>query len=72
MKNRKRLCLLGDIVGMLAAGIIFIIPFLFIFLNSLKGRREANLLDLSLPSVWEWGNYKAASDLVITQQSMQV
>ncbi|WP_148410057.1 carbohydrate ABC transporter permease [Murimonas intestini] len=59
MKNRKRLCLLGDIVGMLAAGIIFIIPFLFIFLNSLKGRREANLLDLSLPSVWEWGNYKA-------------
>ena len=59
MKNRKRLCLLGDIVGMLAAGIIFIIPFLFIFLNSLKGRREANLLDLSLPSIWEWGNYKA-------------
>lgn len=59
MKNKKRLCLLGDIVGMLMAGIIFIIPFLFIILNSLKGRREANLLDLSLPTVWEWGNYKA-------------
>lgn len=59
MKNKKRLCLLGDIAGMLMAGIIFIIPFLFIILNSLKGRREANLLDLSLPTVWEWGNYKA-------------
>ena len=59
MKNKKRLCLLGDIAGILMAGIIFIIPFLFIILNSLKGRREANLLDLSLPTVWEWGNYKA-------------
>lgn len=58
MKKKKRLSLLGDILGLFTAGILFIIPFLFIFLNSLKGRREANLLNISLPEVWEWGNYR--------------
>lgn len=57
MKKQKRWYLLGDIIGVTSAAILFIVPFLFIFLNSLKGRREANRLELTLPDVWEWGNY---------------
>lgn len=57
LAKRKRLTLLGDILGVLFAVAVFIVPFVFMLLNSLKGRREANLLSLSLPKSFEWGNY---------------
>lgn len=57
MKKKKKMYLLGDILGLLAAVIIFVIPFWFMFLNSLKDRKEANRLELSLPSVFHWDNY---------------
>uniref|UniRef100_S0DES5 Putative ATPbinding transport protein n=1 Tax=termite gut metagenome TaxID=433724 RepID=S0DES5_9ZZZZ len=49
--------LLGDVLGVLLAAAIFIVPFLFMLVNSLKGRREANLLSLSPPAEFEWGNF---------------
>lgn len=58
MQKKKRLYLLGDIIGVIAAFFIFIVPFLFMLVNSLKERRESNLLNLSLPEVFQWENYK--------------
>ena len=57
MKRKKRILLLGDIVGMAAAVIVFVFPFLFMFVNSLKDRREANLLSMALPVKPLWSNY---------------
>lgn len=57
MKKRRRIRNIGDCLGILFAIMIFIIPFLFMFINSLKGRREANLLSLSLPKEYHWENY---------------
>lgn len=58
MKKQKRLQMIGDVAGILFAFIIFVIPFLFMLTNSLKDRREANRLSLSLPEVFQWENYK--------------
>jgi len=55
--KRKHLYLLGDILGLLGAFVIFIIPFIFMFTNSLKERREANLLGLSFPHNPQWQNF---------------
>ena len=44
-------------MGMLTAFFIFIIPFLFMLVNALKERREANLLSLSLPKSLRWQNF---------------
>jgi raffinose/stachyose/melibiose transport system permease protein len=55
--KKKKLYLLGDVLGLLFAAVIFIIPFLFMLVNSLKERRESNLLNLSLPEVFHWENY---------------
>ncbi|MCR1841582.1 carbohydrate ABC transporter permease [Murimonas intestini] len=57
MKKNKRFRLLGDIIGMAAAFLIFVVPFIFILSNSLKDRREANLLQLALPETFVWKNY---------------
>ena len=56
MKNKK-IYVLGDVLGLFFAAVIFVIPFLFMLVNSLKERREANLLNLSLPEVFHWENY---------------
>ena len=70
MKKRKRILLLGDILGMLAALLIFVVPFLFMLFNSLKGRREANLLQLAWPQEVIWDNYaevfKANNYIILT------
>lgn len=70
MKKRKRLILLGDILGMAAAIVIFVFPFVFMFINSLKDRREANLLSMALPKEFLWSNYaevfKANNYIVLT------
>lgn len=57
MKKQKRRSLVGDILGLLFAFVIFIIPFLFMLTNSLKDRRGANQMSLSLPDVFHWENY---------------
>lgn len=57
MKKKKRLYLLGDIIGVIAAFIIFIVPFAFMLVNALKERREANLLSIALPTEFHWENF---------------
>ena len=57
MKKKRIKYLIGDILGVLVATIIFIIPFAFMLVNSLKERRESNLLQLSLPEVFHFENY---------------
>lgn len=58
MKKMRRVRTLGDVLGILFAVLIFIIPFLFMLTNSLKDRRAANQLSLSLPEVFHWDNYQ--------------
>lgn len=55
--KRKVTTLIGDILGLIGALVIFIIPFLFMVVNSLKERTEANLLNISLPSEFQWSNF---------------
>jgi len=70
MKKKKKMMITGDVLGILFACIIFIIPFLFMIVNSLKERREANLLSLSLPEIFRWENYQevltASNGIVLT------
>ena len=58
MKKKKALYLTGDIIGILVAFVVFIIPFIFMFVNSLKERREANLLSIAWPKELQWDNFK--------------
>jgi len=60
MKKEKRFYLIGDIIGLVLTFFIFIIPFLFMLVNALKERREANLLNISLPETFQWGNFAEA------------
>jgi len=48
---------IGDIIGCVVAFVVFIVPFLFMFINSLKDRKEANALNMKLPEVFHWENY---------------
>ena len=57
MGKKKWLYMVGDITGVILASLIFIIPYAFMFVNSLKERREANLLRLSWPEEMHWENY---------------
>lgn len=70
MRNKKHLYLLGDILGIVGAFFIFIVPFIFMFMNSIKGRREANLLSIGLPKEAMFENYlqvfKANNYIVLT------
>lgn len=59
MKKKKRLLLLGDIMGISGAVVIFIVPFIFMLVNALKERREANRLNMSWPQELHWENFKA-------------
>lgn len=60
MKSSNRRNLIGDILGVIGAVVIFIIPFAFMLINALKDRKEANLLNISLPSQFVWANFAEA------------
>ena len=46
------------IVAMLACGVIFVMPFLFVFLTAAKTRHEAQALTFTWPSEWQlWQNF---------------
>lgn len=58
MKNKRRAkYLMGDIIGLAACFCVFVIPFIFMFVNALKDRRSANKLSLSWPEVPQWENF---------------
>ncbi|HJD45293.1 MAG TPA: carbohydrate ABC transporter permease [Candidatus Mediterraneibacter norfolkensis] len=56
-KKRTIRSLIGDVVGLLVCFVIFVIPFIFMVVNSLKERREANRLSLALPESIAWENF---------------
>jgi raffinose/stachyose/melibiose transport system permease protein len=56
-KKRRAKLLLADIVAMVFAAIIFIVPFYFILLSSLKNRRDAGLMNLNLPDAFHFENF---------------
>lgn len=57
MKKQKRLLLLGDILGVLVTVVIFLVPFYFMLVQSLKSKAEANKLSISWPSELHFENY---------------
>lgn len=57
MKKKKKILLLGDIIGVIVTCIFFLIPFYFMFVQSLKSKAEANRLSLSWPGEIHFENY---------------
>ncbi len=68
MKERSIKRTIAEIIAWFVALVVFILPFLFMLLNSLKDRRGANKLALTLPETFEWGNYSK----VLTENNFQV
>lgn len=71
-KKKKRITLLGDILGCLVALVIFIIPFLFMLLTALKDKKSANLLTLNLPETLHFENFAEVlevSDLLLAYKN---
>lgn len=48
---------IGDVIGLVLCFCIFVIPFIFMFVNALKDRRGANRLSISWPEVPQWQNF---------------
>ena len=71
MKKKKLLTICGDVIGMAACLVIFVTPFLYMLVNSLKGTKEANLMSLSLPEEIHLENYleviKANNYMLVTE-----
>lgn len=57
MKKRTFGSILGEIIAWIVALVIFVLPFIFVLLNSLKDRKGANKLRFSLPDVFHFENY---------------
>ncbi|MCD2175788.1 carbohydrate ABC transporter permease [Rhizobium sp. C4] len=56
MTNRRQLY--SGLVALAAALIIFVLPFLFIFLTAAKTKQDASLLTFTLPQQWQlWQNF---------------
>lgn len=57
MKKRKIKCYLATAIGVLVGVIIYIIPFVFMLVNSLKDRKDASALSLSWPEELHFENF---------------
>ena len=57
MTRKKRLLLIGDIVGVIVTVVVFLIPFYFMLVNSLKSQSEAGQLSIAFPSELHFENY---------------
>lgn len=56
-KKRETLLLLGDIIGILVTVVVFLVPFYFMLVQSLKSKAEANKLSISWPTELHFENY---------------
>ncbi len=56
--KRNKLTLTGDVVGLLLCAVFYVIPFFFMIVNSLKDRKEANKLSISLPETLHFENFR--------------
>lgn len=57
MKKHKIRSFALEVTCVLVAVIVFFVPYILIFLNSVKDRRSANLLSMELPTEWHFENY---------------
>ena len=57
MKKQKRLVWIADIVGILVTAVLFLIPFYFMFVQSIKTKKESAKLAISWPSEVHFENY---------------
>jgi raffinose/stachyose/melibiose transport system permease protein len=67
LKKTKSWILTADFISIFFAIIVFVVPFYFIFLNSLKDRQEASLMNLDWPSSFHPENYL---DVIATNDYM--
>lgn len=56
-KRKRTYTVLGTLIGAVAAALVFVVPFLFMFLESVKDKKESNMLKFSLPTQWHFENY---------------
>jgi raffinose/stachyose/melibiose transport system permease protein len=68
MKKKQRL-FIADIIAMFFCLLIFAAPFYFIFLNSVKDRQGAGLMNLDWPGVFHFENY---AEVIATQNYMLI
>lgn len=62
--RRRDWGLVGLWIALVIAAIIWIVPFLFMFVTSVKSQADvANLAPWALPTHWEWGNYADAAQV---------
>lgn len=62
--KRRDWGLVGLWIGLVIAAVIWIVPFLFMFITSVKSQADvANLAPWALPTHWEWGNYTDAAQV---------
>lgn len=57
MKKKNIKCLIATSAGVIAGFFIFVIPFLFMLVNSLKDRKSANKLSIALPESLHFENF---------------
>ncbi len=55
--KRKRNQIIGDILGLFFTVVIFLIPFYFMFVQSIKSKKEANRLSIAWPTELHFENY---------------
>ncbi|WP_062523024.1 carbohydrate ABC transporter permease [Demequina silvatica] len=56
-KLNKTYSWVSGTLGILVTGVVFVVPFIFIFLTAAKSRQEASLLQFSWPTEWAlWEN----------------
>lgn len=59
MKKKKIRCIFATAAGAVLGFFIFVVPFLFMLVNSLKDRKEANQLSIALPTRIHLENFYA-------------
>ncbi|WP_267420631.1 MULTISPECIES: carbohydrate ABC transporter permease [unclassified Curtobacterium] len=56
--------LVGLWIALVIAAVIWIVPFVFMFITSVKSQADvANLAPWALPTTWDWGNYTDAAQV---------
>ena len=56
-KRNRRNQIIGDVVGLLLTAVLFLIPFYFMFVQSIKSKKEANRLSIAWPTELHFENY---------------
>lgn len=56
--KRTKLTLAGDMIGLLLCAVFYVVPFFFMIVNSLKDRKAANRLSISMPETFHFENFQ--------------